>query len=490
MKCVRADDFHLVAKGANVAGREIANSVRAWLSAELPVWQGEGILSEEQSARILGLYETPRQVAERKRSLTMFTLTGMAALMFGLSALLLVGYNWQVLSRPAKLLIVFGAILGTHGGAFYLRFRQQWRLTSEATFLLACLLYGVGIWQVAQIFHIQSHYPTGVWLWGVGVLLFALCLETPLLHLLFVALLAIWAGMEVFGFGHLGAWFLGRWPLIPNGAYSLPVLAVPGLLWAYRRNSPATVGLYAALLAWWGVLQPFAWQWEASAIYFIGAVGGLLLVIAQLHGAHSTFAIPYRLFGVLLVAGTLVPLSFYDFNREVLGWLRGGESLLGELMAGPLILVVSAAILVIATLTRRAVARSHTSLTNEVTDLLRRQWMPVAIVLLMAVLPLINAILGGAPEMSWPAAIPATLLANATMLLLAFWLVRIGLAEDRGNPFAAGVLYFLLWSVLRYFDLFADFGGMLGASLMFLIMGVAMLGVVIFWRKRKELRHA
>ena len=67
---------------------------------------------------------------------------------------------------------------------------------------LGCLLYGAGIWLVAQVFHLDAHYPDGVWWWAVGVLPFALCLDTLLLHCLLVALLGLWAGMEVIGFSN------------------------------------------------------------------------------------------------------------------------------------------------------------------------------------------------------------------------------------------------------------------------------------------------
>jgi hypothetical protein len=83
------------------------------------------------------------------------------------------------------------------------------------------------------------------------------------------------------------------------------------------------------------------------------------------------------------------------------------------------------------------------------------------------------------------AALLPTILANVAMVGCAFWLMRIGLREDRGRPFAAGVLYFLLWAVLRYADLFGDFGGMLGAALMFFLCGAALFGVASYWRHRK-----
>jgi hypothetical protein len=75
------------------------------------------------------------------------------------------------------------------------------------------------------------------------------------------------------------------------------------------------------------------------------------------------------------------------------------------------------------------------------------------------------------------------------MIVLALWLMRVGLREDQSLPFAAGVLYFLLWAVLRYADLFAGVGGMLGASLMFLLCGVGLFAVARFWHKRKEIGH-
>ena len=62
---------------------------------------------------------------------------------------------------------------------------------------------------------------------------------------------------------------------------------------------------------------------------------------------------------------------------------------------------------------------------------------------------------------------------NVMMIALALWLMRVGLREDRAGPFAAGVLYFLLWAVLRYADLFSGVGGMLGAAVMFLLCGRA-----------------
>jgi uncharacterized membrane protein len=467
--------------------RSISARQRDWLHDELQVWRAEAILSEEQGRRILDLYETLAEAVERQRSRAVFTLIAVAGLLVGLAVLLLIGYNWEEMPAGLKLVVMFGAILGTYTGAFYLRYTRGARVASELVFFLGCLFYGAGIWLVAQIFHLSAHYPDGVWWWALGVLPFALRLDTLLLHALLVALLGIWTGIEVLRFSDLGGWFFGRWDFVPNGAYTLPLLALPGVIWAYRKNSPTTVGLYAPLLAWWVILQPFAWRLETNPIYFIGGIRALFLLLAESHGSGSPFAIPYRLWGTLLTGGVLVPLSFYEFNEDL---FRQGPELAG--------LVQTLAILVLALVTIGATWLVQQRLLGEpipfsvrLADLIRRQWLPFAFVALMVFLPLWESLVRSLAATKLMAmAIVPTILANVAMIACALWLIAVGLREDRGRPFAAGVLYFLLWAVLRYVDLFGEFGGMLGASLMFFLCGATLFGVALYWRQRKGVRHA
>jgi hypothetical protein len=449
--------------------RTISAGQRAWLLGALRLWHDQGIVSEEQTGRILELYESPAAFAERQRARGVFTLMGVAAFLVGLAALLLVGYNWADMPRGLKLAVVFGAVAGAHAAGFLLRSGRRGGRLSEIAFFLGCLFYGTGIWLVAQIFHLSAHYPDGVWWWAVGVLPFALCLDTLLLHALFVALMALWAGMEVLQFGHLGAWFLGRWEMIPNGAYSLPLLAAPGLWWAYRRRAPAALRLYAPLLAWWLVLQPFAWRPEWNPVYFIGGVGGLMLLVAESHREGSPFAVPYRVYGTLITCGVLMVLSYHSLHEE----LRhlGGPGIPETL---PLLLL-GFALLLLAALPHGPSAR-------------RRLWLPGGLVAFMAALPWADALCRalGRPRVG---AVVVTVLANLAAVACALWMIRAGLHEERGLPFGAGVLYFLAWAVQRYQDLFGDFGGMLGASLVFFLCGATLFAVAIYWRHRKEVRH-
>ena len=221
-----------------MALRKMPENIRSWFEGELTYWREAEIVPREQIERIACLYESPAAVHAQKSAWLIFILMGMASLMMVLAVLLLVGYNWEAMPPALKLGVLFAGLFGLHGFGFYLRFKRAKTFLSEIFFFSGCLMYGVCIWQVAQIFNIHSHYPNGIWIWAVGVLPFALCMETPLLHLLFVVLIGIWAGVEVLDFPGFRPWLFFRWFSLPNGAYSLPLLALPGMIWAYRKNRP------------------------------------------------------------------------------------------------------------------------------------------------------------------------------------------------------------------------------------------------------------
>ena len=263
---------------------------RRWFAGELAEWRAEGLVTPEQADRLAARYETGADAEGRKRSTFVFALQSVAALLAGLAVLLLIGFNWEDFPRAAKLAIVIATVAGVHAAGFFLRFREraaaaadgtgeapspetQPRRLSEVVFFLGCLLYGAGIWLVAQAFHLDVHYPDGVWWWALGTLPFVLCLDTALCHALLIALAGLWAGMEVIGFMHLsGAPWDGRpWP---NGAYSLPLFGLPALAWGYRKRSAVAVGLAAGLLAWWAILQPIAWGGGGRGVLGGGRRGG------------------------------------------------------------------------------------------------------------------------------------------------------------------------------------------------------------------------
>lgn len=468
--------------------RELSDRQRKWLEEQLADWTSRELVTSDQVARILATYESAAEIGQRKQSHFSFVIIGLSALLVGLALFLLIGYNWDAIPRATKLLLIFGTILGTQAGGLHLRFSRGAPRAGELVMFMGCLFYGAGIWLVAQVFHLDAHYPDGVWWWAVGVLPFALCLDTLLLHCLLVALVGLWAGLEVIGFSHLGQRLFWGWWMIPNGAYSLLLFALLGLAWSYRKDSAKAVGLYVPLLAWWVILQAIAWDLEWQTVYIVGCTGALLLMVAELHRAGSRLAIPYRLWGVFLAAGTLIPLSFGDFNKEVMRysvWRFNATESGGLLHLAPLVVLVAATLAIGAYFVKPSGA-IILSPQERLWELARRQWLPLGLSLGLAAMSLWTMINLEGNDASWLA---PTIVANVAMIGMAFWLMRVGLRDDRGRPFTFGVLYFLLWAILRYCDLFAAAGGMLGAALMFFLCGAALFGVGMFWRGRKEAQH-
>ena len=466
--------------------RRISDRQRRWLGNELDYWQEHGIVSAEQSQQILDSYEGAEQRRKRNGLLASFALYGVSAFLVGLGVLLLISYNgsiflelWCGLDRAAKLLVLLALIAGTHAGAYHLRFRRQARRSAEVLFFLGCLLFGAGIWLVAQAYHLDSHYPDGVWWWAVGVLPFALLLDTVLIHLLLVGLLALWAGMEVLNFSHLAPWAWLGW--LPNGAYSLPLLALPGLVWCYRRDSVLGVGLYAPLLAWWAVLQGMTWGLEEETLFVVAAVGPLFLIVSESHPRGSRMAIPYRFCGTLLTAGALLPLSVAELYDDLIraaarrGLIHSGVGLV-VLLALLGIAIVLAAFLC-------GNIHDGRSSRQRLAELLLRQGVPVAVVLAVVFAVFWGVILGDDLV-----AVPIVLV-NLITIAFAVWLMQVGLRDERGWPFAGGVAYFLLWAIVRYIDLFGDAGGTLGAALMFFLCGGALFGLARFWDQRGRWQH-
>lgn len=465
--------------------QKIQGSQLSWLMAALTEWQTAGLIQSDQADRILARYESENDLAQNKRSLLTLTLQAMAALLFGLSVLLVIGFNWEAMPRETKLAIILVAVACTHGVGLFLKVTGRAPRLAESVVLLGCFMYGAGIWLIAQAFHLDAHYPDGVWWWAVGVLPFALCLDTLLCHILFVVLMAIWAGQEIIVFKHLLISLLfGPWQW-PNGAYSLLLMVIPGLIWGYRKGSPTTVGLYVALLTWWAILQPVAWGVESHGVFWIGSIGAILLIISEAHDRGDAMAIPYRLCGVLLSAGSLIPLSSYEFWRFRTDSFAFDSDISEQLLSVSAIIATSTILILIGVtglllflLTKRGTPNAERS-----NDLLYRLAFPVGLALCLALMSYWSVVSTDAKANLIP-----TVLANLAMLGLSIHLIRIGVREERLRPFGAGILYFLIWANVRYFDLFSGAGGMLLAAGFFFLCGIGLVVLTLFWRRTQAMR--
>ena len=409
---------------------------RSWLMEQMDHWRRRGLMSDGQSRSILGLYEERWESHARTQSTAIFVLMSLAAFLVGLAVILLVGFNWESMPSALKLFVLIGGVAGIHGLGVWLRFSKGWNRTSEVAFFFGCILYGASIWLISQIFNLDSHYPDGFWWWAWGILPFALFLDTALIHVLLVGVLSIWVGTEILD---APGFFFGRTRLPPPGAYTLPLFVGLPLWWAYRRNAVMAVWVYVPLVVFWASLQPIGWHFVDQVVFFLGALGSLLLLAAEMHPESSRFAVPYRLFGLLMLFGVLTPLTFWGFNRHgFFGDMQDaiftfipsiGMSFLGMIAVGIAVLVG-----------RRRTSELEISAAKAT---IVRLWLPAGLTLAFAAVSYLHlftagvgAGFGGGPETAarWMYTILVTLAANAFFVAAAFWTMWLGLREERGPP--------------------------------------------------------
>jgi uncharacterized membrane protein len=281
-----------------------------WLWRESSQWEAKGLITPEQGKQIRGLY--PEPAAALPWSTIIFS--GLGALIAGLGVILLIAYNWQALHKFAKLGIILGGIAALHGTGLRLFLRtERWRQLGEGVCLLGTMLFGAGIWLVAQVYHIEEHFPNGFFLWGLGALALAWAMPSVAQGLLAVVALTIWGASEGWGFDKALHW--------------APVLILVGAgLLAWRLRS---LSLLCATLAGFAV----------SVSANLSAVEGGLVLRVLLDWAVIFVAVSilikdssvfpessgvWGFFGWCGFLSCLYLLSFAGITEDLLGWKSHG----------------------------------------------------------------------------------------------------------------------------------------------------------------------
>jgi uncharacterized membrane protein len=208
------------------------NKCHKWLQDEIQNWRSENLISSEQARQLSLRYATDPQDGGWGKII----LSAVGAVIFGLGIILLFAYNWQGMHRLTKLAAILIALLFAHGAAWKLRQGPQRKL-GESLHLLGTMLFGAGIWLVAQIYHIDEHYPNGILVWSFGALALAWALPSTVHGVLALFLIALWSGFEVFDFDQVNHW--GFW---------LVALGLAPLAWLQRSRTLLFFSLATSML--------------------------------------------------------------------------------------------------------------------------------------------------------------------------------------------------------------------------------------------------
>lgn len=156
-------------------------------------------------------------------------------------------------------------------------------------------------------------------------------------------------------------------------------------------------------------------------------------MVAEVHGPGHPMAVPWRLFGVLISAGCLLPMSYFSFGMAVR--FAPGQRSVGGLVALGSLAAVAGLVIVLALWRLRGSGTPWAGWRERLRDLA----FPLALVAFMtglagwvlALAPLVEAPgyrLGWSDDV-WLLWVVPALLANVAILGLAAWLVRVGVRD-------------------------------------------------------------
>jgi len=241
-----------------------------WLLGEIDRWTAEKIVTPAQAAQLRARYAPVAPPV----SWGLILFFALGAVIVGLGVILLFAYNWDAIPKFAKLALIFAAVIAAHAGGLRLRAHDDWRAQlGEGLSLLGTMAFGAGIWLVAQVYHIDEHFPNGFLIWALGALVLAWALQSIGQAVVATILLAIWGGLEAISFSR------------PADISSLLVVGAIGpLAWRTRSALLLTVGL--AALYWLVIVGASHWHGVPGVFGNLFALSVLLIAVDKFPAAE------------------------------------------------------------------------------------------------------------------------------------------------------------------------------------------------------------
>jgi len=107
-----------------------------------------------------------------------------AAVLVGAGIFSFIAANWTEMIKPVKIAIILIAMIVSYAAGWHLKEKKGLLKTGESLILLGSVIYGAGIFLVAQMFNIRANWPDGFILWMIGTIAMAFAIESyPLFYL-------------------------------------------------------------------------------------------------------------------------------------------------------------------------------------------------------------------------------------------------------------------------------------------------------------------
>jgi uncharacterized membrane protein len=413
--------------------RRIDRSMMTWLEAESRHWVAEGLLDDSVRHRILAGYTS---AGTPHRGTTALVLV--AVLMCAFGVLLVIGYNWQLIPAAAKIAMILASIAGAFGGAAIACDRRRQTLAEVLAFA-GTLLFGNGIWLIAQVLHIQGHYPDGFLWFGVGTVATASLVRSKAIGIEAAILIAAWIAAETSFYPHPIYRYLILWPAAVYVAYQL--------------RSPVMLRVLALSAAFWVLVSTLPRDYTAALPGAVALTGTAMYTAGRWHSSDHVMAGAWRTSGLVVLLLAFLPLMSS-------GW-RSHPDHLPDTVVLSITAVIAAAAFSIVPRIADAVDWTMVGVTFFITLWTAATWLRL-------------------PEAVW-LVIAAKVIFSALALGIAVSLLRSAFASNRTSDLVFGVLFALAVLLVRWTSVLQN---LLWSGLFLLLAGGGLLLVARSWLRR------
>jgi uncharacterized membrane protein len=434
------------------------------LRQDLPGWIERGWVPREGGEAILDEVTARANMAR----FTPVAFATLGALALGTGVILFFAANWQEISRLLKLVVLFGAMWAAYGAGAYALSRPTATLhrLAHALLLLAVILFGANIMLIAQMYHMDRHYPNAILLWSLGALAVAFLARSQPAAVVAIAIGTLWSGTEIFEYNQVLHWpFLVLW----SAFFALSVRAG----WRFATGIAMTgLVVWSLMVVSNWHLQSSTWRGATTDVAEVSYLTGIFLLAyaalfvaavvadnAKWLGTVAPIIERFAVFGVLL--------AFFGFGRRFVLGIDQYNFDRAQASGGWVAATVIATAVVVGLLARLRWARRDTAAR-------RPEILGWALFVLTVAMLAVNLFIGAEdPLLVW-----LFLAVNLLYFVGIIWLIYAGYRRGDGFWVNLGFAFFALGLVTLYFDAFWTLAGrsyfFMGGGLLLLVGGYAL----------------
>ncbi|HEY9667993.1 MAG TPA: DUF2157 domain-containing protein, partial [Coleofasciculaceae cyanobacterium] len=246
----------------------VSDKFRRQLRQEAEQWRTEGLIEDSVYEQLSQRYQfNDIEAAARNRFVVI--LLGLGSVLLGLGILAFAAANWQGWPRGLKVPLLLGGFVAVNTAGFYLWRRpiERWqRRLGQGLLLLGALVLGANLVLMSQLFHQNTLTYQWFFLWGLGVLAMAYCLQLTFLGMLSALLIGLgylthsWRPPEILATDEF-YWLplMVQYMPVLAGLMFIPLAYLCRSRWIFRFGAIATVYSLEASLIRLNLLNSPAW---------------------------------------------------------------------------------------------------------------------------------------------------------------------------------------------------------------------------------------